>query len=118
TKFTDGISSHKSLYQQVFSEQVFVKLMEVAEMAGNNIDFPKTLWAKVIFDYAVFYQTARNRQQVLQSLIPLYYGFISSFVHETENLDDYQAEEVIEELCQIYEDSKPYLVERWQQNKR
>ncbi len=117
TKFTEGISNHKSLYQQVFSEQVFTKLMEVAEMAGDNIDFPKTLWAKVVFDYAVFYQTAQDRQQVLQSLIPLYYGFISSFVHETENLDDYQAEEVIEELCQIYEDSKPYLIEQWQQNK-
>ncbi|MEA2109337.1 MAG: glycosyltransferase [Pseudomonadota bacterium] len=117
TKFTDGISTYTSAYQQILSEQVFAKLMEVTEMAGNNIDFPKTLWVKVIFDYAVFYQTAQDRQQLLQSLIPLYYGFISSFVHETENLDDYQAEEVIEELCQIYEDSKPYLVERWQQNK-
>jgi len=118
TKFTDGISSHKSLYQQILSEQVFTKLIEVNEMIGDNIDFPKTLWAKVIFDYAVFYRTAGDRQQVLHSLIPLYYGFISSFVHETKNLDDYQAEEVIEELCQIYENSKPYLVERWQQNKR
>jgi glycosyltransferase involved in cell wall biosynthesis len=117
TKFTDGFSTHNSTYRQILSEQVFTKLMEVTEMAGNNVDFPKTLWVKVIFDYAVFYQTAQDRQQVLQSLIPLYYGFISSFVHETENLDDYQAEEVIEELCQIYEDSKPYLIERWQQNK-
>jgi len=117
TKFTEGISSHKSLYQQIFSEQVFTKLMEVAEMSGDNIDFPKTLWAKVVFDYAVFYQTAQDHQRVLQSLIPLYYGFISSFVHETENLDDYQAEEIIEELCQIYEDSKPYLIEQWQKNK-
>lgn len=117
TKFTDGISIHKSAYQQILSEEVFAKLMEVIEIAGNNIDFPKTLWVKVIFDYAVFYQTAEDRQQVLQSLIPLYYGFVSSFVHETENLDDYQAEEVIEELCRIYEDSKPYLVERWEQNK-
>lgn len=116
-KFTDGFSTHTSAYRQILSEEVFTKLMEVTEMAGNNVDFPKTLWVKVIFDYAVFYQTARDRRQVLRSLIPLYYGFISSFVHETENLDDYQAEEVIEKLCQIFEDSKPYLIERWQQNK-
>ena len=117
-KFNDGISKHKPFYQQILSEQVFAKLMEVTEMAGNNIDFPKTLWVKVIFDYAVFYRTAQNQQEVLQSLIPLYYGFISSFVQETENLDDYQAEDIIEELCRIYEDSKPYLLERWRENKR
>lgn len=117
TRFTDGITKYQSSYQQILTEEVYAKLMEVAEMAGNNIDFPKTLWVKLIFDYAIFYQTAPDRRQVLQSLIPLYYGFIASFIHETEHLDDYQAEEVIEKLCQVYEDSKPYLVEQWQQKK-
>lgn len=116
-KFTSGISTYAALYRQILSEPVFAKLMEVAEMTGDNVDFPKTLWVKVVFDYAVFYQAAQDRRQILQSLIPLYYGFISSFIHETEHLDDYQAEEVIEKLCQIFEDSKPYLIERWQQDK-
>ncbi len=116
-KFTEGMSTHLDSYRRILSAEVLAKLLEVAEMAGENMDFPKALWTNVVFDYAVFYQQAPDRQQVLQSLIPLYYGFISSFVHETENLDDYQAEEVIEELCQVYEDSKPYLLKRWGQKK-
>ncbi|MBN2331514.1 MAG: glycosyl transferase family 2 [Deltaproteobacteria bacterium] len=114
-KFTDGVSAHTDLYRRVLTPETFAKLLEVAEMAGRTIDFPKTLWVRIIYDFAVFYQSTTERAALLESLIPLYYGFISSFVHETENLDDYQAEEVVEKLCEVFEDSKPYLLERWQQ---
>ncbi len=114
-KFTRGIKEYGELYREIMADQVFAKLMEVADMTGERIDFPKTLWTKIIYDYAVYYQGASDREALLHSLIPLYYGYISSFVHETENLDDYQAEEVVEKLCDVYEDTKPYLLERWQQ---
>ncbi|MBW1646200.1 MAG: glycosyl transferase family 2 [Deltaproteobacteria bacterium] len=114
-KFNRGLEEYGDLYREVLAPQVHAKLLEVADMTGEQIDFPKVLWTKIIYDYAVHYQQAADREALLHSLIPLYYGYTSSFVHETENLDDYQAEEVVEQLCDVYEDTKPYLLERWRE---
>ncbi|MBN2232145.1 MAG: glycosyl transferase family 2 [Deltaproteobacteria bacterium] len=112
--FKDGITRHGEILEQVLSPAVHGKLHEVSDMTENTIDFPQTLWARIVFEYAVAYQEHADRVALLQSLIPLYFGFISSFVRETETFDDYQAEEVVESLCRVFEDTKPYLRERWE----
>ncbi|GAG72838.1 unnamed protein product, partial [marine sediment metagenome] len=53
------------------------------------------------------------RGQLLESLIPIYFGRTASFVVETKDMPTYEAEEVIERLCDKFEKLKPYLLERW-----
>jgi hypothetical protein len=48
---------------------------------------------------------------MLESMIPLYFGFTSSFVLKTKNMSNPEAEEEIENLCLEFEKLKPYLVE-------
>ena len=115
-KFKQGFDQHKTYYKQTLSPDCMSKLAEVREMATDRaIDFPKILWIRIIYNYAASYQKEGNRKRLLESLIPLYFGFIASYVRETEVYDDYKAEEVIEELCEIYEDTKPYLIQRWKE---
>ena len=112
-KFKAGFDAHKSYYEGFLANDCMAKLLEVREMCGDAIDFPKVLWVKVIYNFAAFYQIEADRKRLLDSLIPLYFGYVASFVRETETYDDYKAEEAVEELCEIYEDNKPYLLQQW-----
>ncbi len=38
-----------------------------------------------------------------------------SFVNKTEGMSHHQAEEFLEDLCLVFEQSKPYLIYRWDQ---
>ena len=40
---------------------------------------------------------------VLESMIPLYFGFIASFVSKTKDMTSQEAEDVIEDLCLEFE---------------
>jgi len=50
---------------------------------------------------------------VLESVIPLYFGFIASFVFRTKDMTNQEAEDVIEDLCLEFEKQKAYLIENW-----
>jgi hypothetical protein len=50
---------------------------------------------------------------VLESMIPLYFGFIASFVQKTKKMSNLEAEEEIEKLCLEFEKLKPYLATNW-----
>lgn len=112
--FQEGIARYEEILGRVLSPAVFGKLREVSDMTEDRIDFPQTLWVQIIYEYAVAYQEYPDRTTLLQSLIPLYFGYVSSFIRETETFADYQAEEVVESLCRVFEDTKPYLKELWE----
>ncbi|UCC40226.1 MAG: hypothetical protein JSV96_01875, partial [Candidatus Aminicenantes bacterium] len=80
------------------------------------------LWVKIIYDYILFYHRFKytfmemSLPSFLESIIPLYFGFIASFVQKTKKMSNLEAEKEIEELCLEFEKLKPYLVTNW--NKR
>jgi len=53
------------------------------------------------------------RGHVAQSLAPLYLGRVASVVYETRNRPPAAVAKVTERLCQVFEEQKPYLVDRW-----
>jgi len=111
--FMEGYDSQKSFYETILPEDCFSKLEEVRRMCPERLDFPKVLWVKIVYSYAAGYRAVVDKARYLDSLIPLYVGFVASFVRETEGVDNYKAEEVIEDLCEIFEDTKAYLLARW-----
>ncbi len=114
-KFEEGFDENRPYYATFLSDDCFSKLSEVREMCPEIADFPKVLWVKTIYNFAARYQVEPDRKRLLGSLIPLYFGYVTSFIRETEAYDDYRAEEVVEELCEIYEDTKPYLLQQWRE---
>jgi hypothetical protein len=50
-------------------------------------------------------------------MIPLYLGKVASFVKENMRSSANEVEEEIESLCKVFEEMKPYLVERWEHKK-
>ena len=102
------------MWQEVISPSVYNKLHEIADLDQERFDFPTQLWAKVLFDMAVsFRDRIDERDDIIDSLIPIYFGKTLSFVRKTERLSMKQSEEFIENECSIIEEARPYLNQCW-----
>jgi hypothetical protein len=113
-KFKGGFPEFREVWTQVLSQEIMNKVDEIGELPQEQFDFPTQLWAKLLFDFAVAYhQKVVDREKLLSSLIPLYFGKTLSFVRKTERMSVQQAEEYIENECMVFEETKPYLLERW-----
>ncbi|MDQ3870935.1 MAG: glycosyl transferase family 2 [Chloroflexota bacterium] len=76
--------------------------------------FPEEAWARVVYDVLLAYRGRRlPAEQLVASLVPLYFGRVASLVLETRDLTTDQAEAFVERQARAFELAKPYLVERW-----
>ena len=114
-KMAQGFDDQLDLWREVFPEEVFHKLCEIREMSQEKYDFPTVLWVKVLYDMAIGYKNGVGGDvaALLDSLIPLYFGKTLSFVKKTERMSIQQAEEFIENEAVVFEETKPYLIDRW-----
>lgn len=86
---------------------------------GRNTFFSPSLWAKIVYDAAVSFKRQVVREEdLLDALLTLYYARTLSFVLETEAMSVQQVEEYTEDQCLVFEQFKPYLVERWTERHR
>ncbi len=113
-RFHEGLEGYGSLWKDVLNQGVYGKLMEIQNLKEKEFDFPTDLWARILFDWAVAYRDEiSGREQIMEALIPLYFGRTLSFVKRTKKMTTKQAEEAIEEDCMTFERTKPYLLQRW-----
>ena len=59
-----------------------------------------------------------NRTQLVNLVTPLYLGRVASFINQTKKMDSVQAEAVVEQQAQVFEEYKDYLIQIWDQDKR
>ncbi len=115
-RFTDTAENVIDQWKAVLVPEIFSKLMEVSGINAGRFDFPTELWAKILFDYAIALRKANGKaDSLLDSLHPLYYGRVLSYVNKVETMSTQQAEEYIEDQCLVFEETKPYLVRRWEE---
>jgi len=115
-RFTRGVENVIDQWKAVLVPEVFSKLIEVSGINAGRFDFPTELWAKILFDYAIALRKGNGKaDSLLDSLHPLYYGRVLSYVNKVETMSTQQAEEYIEDQCLVFEETKPYLVRRWEE---
>jgi len=113
-KFQAGFQVYQSLYEEILPVNLLKKLSEVKGHPLEGFEFPTNLWAEILMDFAVAYRDCGdNKEKLMESLIPLYFGRTCSFVIESEPMTIQQAEELIEDQCGVFETNKPYLIKRW-----
>jgi hypothetical protein len=112
--FVQGFSKYQSIWESVLQNNIYNKLGEIRELPLAHFSFPSEIWARILYSYSVAYKDAVvEREQLLQSLVPLFSGKTLSFVLKTERMSVQQAEEYIENECMIFEEAKPYLINKW-----
>ncbi|RJX35890.1 MAG: glycosyltransferase [Desulfarculus sp.] len=113
-KFHRGFDQYHEVWRAVLTPAIMNKVEEVAGLPDENFDFPTQTWAKLLFDFAVAYnKKVIDAEELLASLIPLYFGKTLSYARKTERMSVQQAEEFIENECMVFEETKPYLIEHW-----
>jgi len=114
--FHEGFDKYGEIWERILSKDVYRKLLEIKDISDERFVFPVDLWARILFDIAISYRdNVIDRDLMMESLIPLYFGKTLSFVKKTKNMSIAQAEEVIEDECMVFEATKPYLVRRWKE---
>jgi hypothetical protein len=66
---------------------------------------------------ATFHKWKDNRTQLVNLVTPLYLGRVASFINKTKQMDSIQAEQVVEQQAEVFEEYKDYLIEIWDQEK-
>ena len=68
----------------------------------------------LVYDFALGYRLrVLARDHLLQSLVPLYLGWLASFVLQVRDLDAGGVDQRVEDLALAFEAQKPYLISRW-----
>ncbi len=118
--FHKGVAKRYHIWQEILKKENYQGLKKVVLLSRKNFNFPARLWAKIIYDYILFYHRFKytfmemSLPSVLESMIPLYLGFVASFVLKTKKMSNQEAEEVIEKICLEFEKLKPYLIDNWE----
>ena len=114
TEFKTGFRQFRSLYQDIFCPECFEELRRCAGKAKTKFVMPVSTWVHVLYETAAtFHQWTHNRTQLVNLVTPLYLGRVASFMNQTKKMNSFQAEEVVEEQAQVFEDHKDYLIEIW-----
>lgn len=94
--------------------------MEMLTLASqsNPFSISDEVWTRIIYDYAVaWHNRVMNRDHIMKTLTPLYLGKVASLVMEMANSNSAEVEERLESLCGVFEKLKPYLADRWTQER-
>jgi glycosyltransferase involved in cell wall biosynthesis len=116
--FRLGVKDLMEIWRRVLLPETALWLESIARLSDEAFSFPQDLWVRIIYDFAIAYHKgAIHREHLLKSMIPLYLGRVASFVKENRDSSASKVEEEIESLCNVFEEMKPYLIERWENKK-
>ncbi len=62
---------------------------------------------------AAYHHWQGNRNLLISLMTPLYFARVASFVNQTIDMSNAEAEILVEEQAEIFEKQKDYLIKRW-----
>jgi len=114
-KLRAGREEWGRVWDQVLSAENQVALEAILAQPDDAYRFTAEQWAPMVFDFAVAYNKSDlDKDAVIDSMTPLYYGRTAGLVVESVDMDSATFErEVIQAQARTFEELKPYLVEKW-----
>jgi len=117
--FRVGFSQFGSLWRDVFSEECFREIEKASTIEKDAFLFPVDTWVLILYELAAtFHVWQKNRNKLIDLMVPLYYARVASFVNMSRDMNSQQAEDLVEEQAQLFEDHKDYLLKVWDEKSR
>jgi hypothetical protein len=117
-KFRTGYEQFSSLYKEILCPECFDQIEKTFSQSSREIYLPTEIWIQILYDLAAtFHRWSKNRYKLIELVTPLYYARVASFVRQTWDLTSAEAEKVVEEQAQLFEDHKDYLLRVWEAEK-
>ena len=112
--FRLGVKDLMEIWRKLLPDETVVWLESIGGLSDEAFSFPRDLWVRIVYDFATAYHKGMvHREHLLKSMIPLYLGWVASFVKESQESSVNEVEGKIESLCKTFEEMKPFLIERW-----
>jgi hypothetical protein len=114
SNFNNSIKKFYPIWENIIEKENLSRLLDIAGKKIEDFEIPMELWAKILYDFSLSYHRCiEKREEILPSLVPIYYGQTLSYITATWEMEAKQAEQYIEMLCFVFEEQKPYLIKRW-----
>ena len=119
TEYKTGFRQFKGLYRDIFCPECFEELKRCAAKAKTKFIMSGRTWVMVLYEIAAtFHRWTHNRTQLVNLMTPLYLGRVASFINKTRKMTSSQAEQVVEEQAQVFEEHKDYLIRLWDKREK
>jgi len=112
--FKIGYQQFGALWKDIFSQECFQEIEKASQIEKSDFFFPIDVWVKVLYEIAAtFHAWKKNRNKLIDVMVPLYYARVASFVNMSKDMNSEEAENLVEEQAQYFEEHKDYLIEVW-----
>jgi hypothetical protein len=114
--FKTGYQQFSPLWKEILSKESFDQITKTNQMDSSQFYLPTDAWAKILYELAAtFHFWTVNRNKLLDMMTPLYFARVASFVRQSWEMSSQEAETLVEEQAQKFEEQKDYLVQVWDQ---
>jgi len=112
--FRTGVAELEPVLASILTQETHRQLNGIASQDAEKFRFGCELWVQALYEFAASYHLAAiNRDHVVQALVPLYRGWLYSYLlqHAHSSAEEIRADSEL--LCLEFERQKPYLIEKW-----
>jgi hypothetical protein len=112
--FLLGQKNLPDVWSLVLPPVTLLELRRLSRLPAEQFLVPDELWARILYDFALAYRRRTlGRTHLFGALVPLYLGWLASWVRQISPLSEAALEQRQLDLVQAFERSKPYFVSRW-----
>jgi glucosylglycerate synthase len=112
--FKTGFKQFSSFYKEIFSPENYDMLQQAAAMPVDRFLLSTEAWIHILYELgATFHMWTVNRYKLIEVMTPLYYGRVASFVRQSWDMSSQEAEVLVEQQAQEFENHKDYLIRVW-----
>ena len=116
--FKLGVDALSSFLEKILAPEEMKILLQMSKQEIKDFHYSDELWVKTVYNFATaFHNRIWPTDQLMKSMIPLYLGRTASFVIENWESSAEEVEIRIENLCQMFEQLKPLLIQLWDNHK-
>ena len=111
-QFKAGAADQDKAWAEILSDGTRDIARKAAE-TGNASAIGSRYWAKAVYEIVAAAKKRDDTEALARALLPLYFGRVAALIGEVQGLDQAGAERVVDQQALIFEQTKPYLLERW-----
>jgi hypothetical protein len=112
--FRQGVRDLLPIWERILAPETLGDVLTISESEAGTDLLTDRLWARIVYDFLLAYRAGvMYRTHLVQSLAPLYLGRVAALVIETRARSGGAVIEATERLGRVFEEEKPYLVDRW-----
>ena len=112
--FRLGFRNLHEIWSLILPPATLLELKKISLLPAEGFHLSDELWARIVYDFALAHRLRNvHRLHLFGALLPLYLGWVASYVNDVMIAGIVTADDRVEALARAYEAEKAYLVSRW-----